>query len=84
MRPLHHLKDHRDPVDVMAWSPDGQTLVTGADKGLYLWNTKVSYRGWDRRAHARRPELRRCLARAPHLMVTKSVQYSGNQTDQSS
>ena len=42
VRPLHHLKDHRDPVDVMAWSPDGSTLVTGADKGLYIWNTRVS------------------------------------------
>ena len=43
VRPLHHLKDHRDPVDVMAWSPDGSTLVTGAEKGLYIWNTRVSW-----------------------------------------
>ena len=42
VRPLHHLREHRDPVDVMAWSPDGGTLVTGADKGLYIWNTRVS------------------------------------------
>ena len=42
IRPLHHLRDHRDPVDVMAWSPDGQTLVTGADRELYMWDTLVS------------------------------------------
>lgn len=41
IRPLHHLRDHRDPVDAMSWSPDGKTLVTGADKGLYLWDTQV-------------------------------------------
>nr|XP_031862925.1 uncharacterized protein CI109_001399 [Kwoniella shandongensis]KAA5529997.1 hypothetical protein CI109_001399 [Kwoniella shandongensis] len=38
---LHQLRDHSDPVDAMAWSPDGKTLVTAADKTVYVWNTKT-------------------------------------------
>lgn len=26
----------------MAWSPDGKTLVTGADRVLYFWDITVS------------------------------------------
>jgi WD40 repeat protein len=39
--PLHHLREHREPVDAIAWSPDGNTLITGADKSLYMWDPKV-------------------------------------------
>ncbi|KAK4686064.1 WD repeat-containing protein 26, partial [Tremellales sp. Uapishka_1] len=39
--PLHHLRDHREAVDALAWSPDGKTLVTAADKHLYVWNTRT-------------------------------------------
>ncbi|WVQ93433.1 hypothetical protein IAU59_000504 [Kwoniella sp. CBS 9459] len=39
--PLLHLRDHHDPVDVMAWSPDGKTLVTGADQNVYVWNART-------------------------------------------
>ncbi|WVF65783.1 hypothetical protein IAT40_000517 [Kwoniella sp. CBS 6097] len=39
--PLLHLRDHHDPVDVMSWSPDGKTLVTGADQNVYVWNAKT-------------------------------------------
>ncbi len=39
--PLHHLREHRDLVDSLAWSPDGKILVTGAAKSLYMWNTEV-------------------------------------------
>lgn len=47
MAPLHRLKGHRGPVDALAWSPDGETLVTAADKQIYIWNAKVgtSYDG---------------------------------------
>jgi WD40 repeat protein len=41
MAPVHHL-EHREPIDSMAWSPDGKTLVTAAFNKLYLWNTEVS------------------------------------------
>ncbi|ORY24376.1 WD40-repeat-containing domain protein [Naematelia encephala] len=39
--PLHHLRDHRDPVDAMAWSPDGETLVTAAHRNLYIWSVRT-------------------------------------------
>lgn len=39
--PLHRLKGHRAPVDALAWSPDGETLVTAADKQIFVWNAKV-------------------------------------------
>ncbi|OCF31690.1 hypothetical protein I316_06697 [Kwoniella heveanensis BCC8398] len=39
--PLLHLRDHHDPVDAMAWSPDGKTLVTGADQNVYVWNART-------------------------------------------
>ncbi|EIW66565.1 hypothetical protein TREMEDRAFT_34837 [Tremella mesenterica DSM 1558] len=38
---LHHLTDHRECIDVLAWSPDGKTLVTAGEKNLYLWNTRT-------------------------------------------
>lgn len=41
MIPLHHLREHRDSVESLAWSPDGKTLVTAAQKNLYIWNTEV-------------------------------------------
>jgi WD40 repeat protein len=41
IKPLHQLRDHRESVGVLAWSPDGATLVTAADRSLYLWDTKV-------------------------------------------
>ncbi len=40
--PLHHLREHRDSVEALAWSPSGKTLVTGAQKSLYIWDTEVS------------------------------------------
>ena len=42
VRPSFHLAAHDEPVDVMAWSPDGRTLVAGADKKVYLWDVKVN------------------------------------------
>ncbi|WVR03803.1 hypothetical protein IAU60_000799 [Kwoniella sp. DSM 27419] len=39
--PFVHLKDHHDPLDAMAWAPDGKTLVTSADKNVYVWNAKT-------------------------------------------
>ena len=41
--PLHHLRDHRDSVDALAWSPNGKTLVTGAQKSLYMWDIEVRF-----------------------------------------
>ncbi|WRT65705.1 uncharacterized protein IL334_002651 [Kwoniella shivajii] len=39
--PFVPLKRHADAVDAMAWSPDGKTLVTGADKNVFVWNAKT-------------------------------------------
>ncbi|WVQ79097.1 hypothetical protein IAT38_001191 [Cryptococcus sp. DSM 104549] len=39
--PRHHLKEHDAAVDAMAWSPDGNTLVTCADKYIYLWDGRT-------------------------------------------
>ncbi|OXG46032.1 WD-repeat protein [Cryptococcus neoformans] len=38
--PSHHFSDHNDPIDSMAWSPDGKLLVTGADKNVHIWDTE--------------------------------------------
>ena len=39
--PHCHLREHRDSVTALCWSPDGKTLVTGAEKNLYMWDTEV-------------------------------------------
>nr|XP_019012068.1 WD-repeat protein [Kwoniella pini CBS 10737]OCF50849.1 WD-repeat protein [Kwoniella pini CBS 10737] len=39
---FRHLKEQTDPVDAMAWSPDGKTLVIAADKNVYVWDVKSS------------------------------------------
>lgn len=39
---LHHLRDNSGEIGPMAWSPDGETLVTAADRTLGLWDTIVS------------------------------------------
>lgn len=41
--PSHHFSDHNDPIDSMAWSPDGKLLVTGADKNVHIWDTEVRF-----------------------------------------
>ncbi|KAL1406407.1 hypothetical protein Q8F55_008106 [Vanrija albida] len=41
VEPLHHLKGHRGDVDALAWSPDGETLVTASDKQIYIWQAKA-------------------------------------------
>lgn len=41
--PLHHLKDHKDGVGIVVFSPDGKTLVSAADRQLYLWDVEVSF-----------------------------------------
>jgi WD40 repeat protein len=41
MAPLFHLRGHRSGVDAIAWSPDGQTLITGSDRQIYVWDVKV-------------------------------------------
>lgn len=28
-------------MDAIAWSPDGQVLVTASDMEIYVWDTKV-------------------------------------------
>ncbi|ODN97475.1 WD-repeat protein [Cryptococcus wingfieldii CBS 7118] len=39
--PLHHFRNHKDPIDAMAWAPDGKLLATGADKVVHLWDTET-------------------------------------------
>ncbi|WWC87896.1 uncharacterized protein L201_002795 [Kwoniella dendrophila CBS 6074] len=39
--PFQQLKEHTDPVEAMAWSPDGNTLITAADKNIYIWDVKT-------------------------------------------
>ncbi len=39
---LHHFRDHVDPIDALAWSPDGKTIVTGAGKIIMIWDVEVS------------------------------------------
>ncbi|ODN76638.1 hypothetical protein L202_05285 [Cryptococcus amylolentus CBS 6039] len=39
--PLHHFRNHKDPIDAMAWAPDGKLLATGADKMVHLWDTET-------------------------------------------
>lgn len=43
MIPLHQLKDHRESVGALAWSPDSNILVTAADRSVYMWDVKVSW-----------------------------------------
>lgn len=38
---LHILSEHRHPIDAMAWSPSGRTLVVGAEKNVYIWDIKT-------------------------------------------
>lgn len=69
VRPLHHLREHREPVDVMAWSPNGKTLVTGADKSLYLWDTQTG-------------EQKRIAAGAsPHVDQISAIQWRPDGTE---
>ncbi|WVN90744.1 uncharacterized protein L203_105987 [Cryptococcus depauperatus CBS 7841] len=39
--PLRHLEGHNDPIDAMAWSPDGKLLITGAEKNVHIWDTET-------------------------------------------
>ncbi|KAG8992009.1 hypothetical protein FRB90_001136, partial [Tulasnella sp. 427] len=39
-RAVHVLRDHKFPVQVLEWSVDGKTLITGADQSLTMWDVE--------------------------------------------
>jgi WD40 repeat protein len=39
--PEQVLRNHQNPVNGLAWSPDDETLLTCADQVIKVWKTKV-------------------------------------------
>ena len=60
---LHILSEHRHPIDAMAWSPNGRTLVVGADKNVYIWDIKTG------------KQKSNSILPSPHLDVITAVRW---------
>ena len=68
------LKGHSGQIDAIAWSPDGQTLVTsGRDKTIRIWNAET---GQPIRSHPIGPAFVHSLAFSPDGNTLASVDGS--------
>jgi WD40 repeat protein len=77
--PINHVLVHSEPVSAVAFTPDGQVLVTASDRTVRLWNVKTRERLPRTFQH---PHPVNALAFSPdgHVLITGSGDFLPNTT----